>query len=197
MCGQVLEATAGAGATLSGTHCYNGKGGHGRRTEYAEQAGGRKLPARPHEGQGAVRALHRHGDRPERRRDLQLRPALWCSPTRTRFRRAGLHTIEHTIAVLLRERISRLHRLLPVRLPHRLPPARPWGHALHRGRRQARSRNRSSSSRYEGHVGRRSRHNHRKLRQLPRPQPVHRQGVVRRTSSPKGISSDPFERKVV
>ena len=40
----------------------------------------------------------------------------------------GLHTIEHTIAVLLRERIPGYIDCLP----HRLPPA-DLGHPLHRG----------------------------------------------------------------
>ena len=56
--------------------------------------------------------------------DLRL-----VQPNENAIPTAGLHTIEHTIAVLLRERIPRLHRLLSVRLPHRLPPA-DLGHAL-------------------------------------------------------------------
>ena len=92
--------------------------------------------------------------------DLRL-----VQPNENAIPTAGLHTIEHTIAVLLRERIPGYIDCSPFGLPHRLPPA-DLGHALHRGG-GPRPQGIAGIHRIQGHVGRRSRHDHRKLRQLP------------------------------
>ncbi len=78
--------------------------------------------------------------------DLRL-----TQPNKQAIPTGGLHTIEHTIAVLLRERIPGLHRLLAVRLPHRLPPA-DLGHPPHRGCGQG-AEGIVGVHRVQGHVG--------------------------------------------
>ena len=74
--------------------------------------------------------------------DLRL-----VQPNENAIPTGGLHTIEHTIAVLLRERIPGYIDCSPF-------GCRTGFHLLTWG------------------------NHHRKLRQLPRPQPVHRQGMV-------------------
>ena len=82
--------------------------------------------------------------------DLRL-----VQPNENAIPTGGLHTIEHTIAVLLRERIPGYIDCSPFGIEGIV--------GIHRLR---------------GHMGRRAGNHHRKLRQLPRPQPVHRQGMV-------------------
>ena len=120
--------------------------------------------------------------------DLRL-----VQPNENAIPTGGLHTIEHTIAVLLRERIPGYIDCSPFGCRtgfHLLT----WGE--HSTEDVARALKESLEFiAYEAH-GTTCGNHHRKLRQLPRPQPVHRQGMVQ--GHPRqGISSDPFERRLV
>ena len=102
--------------------------------------------------------------------DLRL-----VQPNENAIPTGGLHTIEHTIAVLLRERIPGYIDCSPFGCRtgfHLLT----WGE--HSTEDVARIEGIVGIHRLRGHMGRRAGNHHRKLRQLPRPQPVHRQGMV-------------------
>lgn len=78
--------------------------------------------------------------------DLRL-----TQPNKQAIPTGGLHTIEHTIAVLLRERIPGYIDCSPFGCPHRLPPA-DLGHPPHRGSGQG-PEGIVGVHRVQGHVG--------------------------------------------
>lgn len=110
--------------------------------------------------------------------DLRL-----VQPNENAIPTGGLHTIEHTIAVLLRERIPGYIDCSPF-------GCRTGFHLLTWGEHSTEDVAKALKESLEfianeATRGRRSRHNHRKLRQLPRPQPVHGEGMGEGHSGPR------------